>query len=78
MLPVTLVNRSGYDSRIPESYILDSKAREKYVAGQSVRGSLYFKDNVAMLYHKVKHGEITSRREARAWLQDDVEYSEVF
>ena len=78
MLPVTLVNRSGNDSRLAESYILDSKAREKYVAGQSVRGSLYFKDNVAMLYHKVKHGEITSRREARAWLQDDVEYSEVF
>ena len=69
-LPINIETREFNGTRAAESYILDAKTKQRYVAGQTANASKLYLQNVEVLAHKLRELEITSRKEARQWLLD--------
>ena len=69
VFPITMEVHQRTQARCADAYLLRATKRDRYIAGQTEKASLRFLENIDLLKGKLEAGEITTRCEAREWLQ---------
>ena len=69
IFPITMEVHQRTQARCADAYLLRATKRDRYIAGQTEKASAQFLENMDVLKGKLEAGEITTRCEAREWVQ---------
>ena len=69
IFPITMEVNQRTQARCADAYLLRATKRDRYIAGQTEKASAQFLENMDVLKGKLEAGEITTRCEAREWVQ---------
>ena len=69
IFPITMEVHQRTQARCADAYLLRATKRDRYIAGQAEKASAQFLENMDVLKGNLEAGEITTRCEAREWVQ---------
>ena len=72
VFPITMEVHQRTQARCADAYLLRATKRDRYIAGQTEKASARFLENIDVLKGKLEAGEITTRYEAREWVQKQI------
>ena len=72
VFPITMEVHQRTPARCADAYLLRGTKKDRYIAGQTEKASARFLENIDVLKGKLEAGEITTRYEAREWVQKQI------